>query len=431
MTENTREIVLDMLLDMERGSEYSNKLIKAVLDKYDYLEPREKAFIKRLTEGTVERRIALDYVLDQVSSVPVRKMKPLIRCLMRMSAYQILYMDTVPDSAVCNEAVKLASKRKFQNLKGFVNGVLRNLSRQKDSIKWPVKEADPVKWMSITYSMPVWLAEEWIRQYGMECTEKMFTWLDQIQPVSIRFTSGLDKDTRLLYIAQLEHFGVVVEGSALHPSVYRLRKAEGIQNLPGYKEGAFTVQDVSSVLAVEAALIRDTDFVMDICAAPGGKSLFAAEKAKAVLSRDVSENKLSLIEENADRLQADNLTVQLWDATCPDPDYFGKADVVLMDVPCSGLGVMGKKRDIKYHVSMESLEEITRLQKQIVTASWRYVKPGGTLLYSTCTVNRGENEEMCAWITEQFPFTIEESRQFFPGQDDCDGFFYARLRRNG
>ena len=429
MAENTREIVLDMLLSIERSEEYSHKLMKAVLDKYDYLDAQEKAFMKRLAEGTIERKIELDYVLEQFSSVPVKKMKPLIRCLMRMSAYQILYMDSVPDSAVCNEAVKLAAKRKFQNLKGFVNGVLRNLSRNKSSVKWPNQEKEPELWMSITYSMPLWLVQLWVGEYGKERTLRMLSGLSKVHPVTIRFRKILDKTARLEYIAQMEKMGVEVTSSPYLEYAYMLKKAEGIASLPGYEEGAFTVQDVSSMLAVEAAGIKASDYVVDICAAPGGKSLLAAETAGRVLSRDVSENKLALIEENAQRMQADNITVEQWDATLTDKTLIGQADVVLMDVPCSGLGVMGKKRDIKYHVTPESLQEITALQKKIVAASWQYVKPGGVLLYSTCTVRKEENEEMCDFICREYPFILEESRQLFPAEDDCDGFFYARLRR--
>ncbi len=431
MAENTREIVLDTLLTIERGEEYSHKLIKAVLDKYDYFEAREKAFIKRLTEGTIEKKLQLDYVTDQFSSVPVRRMKPLIRCLMRMSVYQILYMDSVPDSAVCNEAVKLAVKRKFQNLKGFVNGVLRNIARNREQIKWPDRDKEYEKWLQVTYSMPQWLLKLWMEEYGPERTESMLAGIEKIHPVSIRFHSDLDKTARLEYIAQMEQCGVQVSPSAYLDYAFLLEKVDGISSLPGYEEGAFTVQDVSSMLAVEAAGISPSDFVVDICAAPGGKSLLAAEKAAKVLSRDVSEEKLSLIEENAGRMRADNLTVMQWDATRTDESLLGKADVVLMDVPCSGLGVMGKKRDIKYHVTPEGLSEIVELQKAIVAASWQYVKPGGTLLYSTCTVRREENEMMCRWICDSFPFTMEESRQLYPGEDECDGFFYARLRRNG
>lgn len=429
MSENIREIVLDMLLSMERGEEYSHTLMKSVLDKYDYLDARKKAFMKRLAEGTIERRLTLDYALNQFSDVAVHKMKPLMRCLMRMSAYQILYMDGVPDSAACNEAVKLAGKRKFQNLKGFVNGVLRNLSRNKARIKWPDREKEPLKWMSVIYSMPEWLVRMWIAEYGTERTAGMLEGLAEIHPVSIRFRTALDKSERLGYIAQMEKLGIEVTQSPYLEYAYLLRKTEGIAALPGYEEGAFAVQDASSMMAVESAGITSGDFVMDICAAPGGKSLLAAQKAKRVLARDVSQAKLDLIEENAQRMKADNLTIQLWDATVTDEAYLEQADVVLMDVPCSGLGVMGKKRDIKYHVTPEGLKELITLQKQIISASWRYVKPGGILLYSTCTVRKEENEEMCQWIMREFPFTLECSRQFFPGEDRCDGFFYAKLRR--
>lgn len=429
MADNTREIVLDMLLELERGEEYSHKLISAVLDKYNYLGVQEKAFMKRLAEGTIERRLTLDYVLDQFSGVPVRKMKPLIRVLMRMSVYQLLYMDSIPDSAVCNEAVKLANKRKFQNLKGFVNGVLRSIARGREQIKWPDRKKELLLWMSVTYSMPQWIIEMWLREYGEEKTLLMLEELEKVHPVTIRFRQNLNEEEQQRYIDRMIQTGAVVQKLPVPEYAYRLSKTDSIAALPGYEEGAFAVQDVSSMLAVEAAQIRTGDFVVDICAAPGGKSLLAAEKAAGVLSRDVSEAKLELMEENAKRLTADNVEVQLWDATVTDEQLIEKADVVLMDVPCSGLGVMGKKRDIKYRLLPESLTGLNALQKQIVAASWQYVKPGGVLLYSTCTVRKEENEEMCDWICSEYPFVQEECRQLFPGEDDCDGFFYARLRR--
>jgi 16S rRNA (cytosine967-C5)-methyltransferase len=183
-------------------------------------------------------------------------------------------------------------------------------------------------------------------------------------------------------------------------------------------------------MSVEAANIKETDVCMDICAAPGGKTLLAAEKAAKVLSRDVSEYKTNYILENCARMGLeDKVEVQVWDATVQDEDKMQWADVVIMDVPCSGLGVMGKKRDIKYHITPESLESLVLLQKQIVENSWQYVKAGGTLLYSTCTVHRAENQEMSRWICEKFPFELEEEKQFLPGISEADGFYYARLRR--
>ena len=214
--------------------------------------------------------------------------------------------------------------------------------------------------------------------------------------------------------------------------MYLAQNLENVSELPGFAEGKFTVQDASSALAVEAADIHSGNTVMDLCAAPGGKTILAAEFAGEtghILSRDVSEYKTDLIRENLERMGRKNVEVQVYDATVHDPEREAYADVVLMDVPCSGLGVMGKKRDIKYHATPESLKSIVALQKQIVEAGWQYVKPGGILLYSTCTIHRGENQEMAAWITEHFPFVLEEERQLLPGTEETDGFYFARLRR--
>lgn len=404
MADNIREIVLDTLLALEKGGEYSHRLIRAVLDKYDYLEGRDKAFIKRLAEGTLERQTELDYYLEHVSTVPVRKMKPLIRCLLRMSAYQILHMDAVPDSAVCNEAVKLAGKKGFRNLKGFVNGVLRNLSRQKGGISLPDGEREPVSFLSVKYSMPPWLVELWLSQYGREVTETLLDGLMQVHPVSLRFSTVLSEREREYRVGQLRQTGARITENPYLSWLCSVEHTDNIRMLPGFAEGDITVQDVSSALAVEAAGIRSTDFVMDICAAPGGKGILAAEKAQRVLARDVSYEKTSVIEENIARMKAKNIQVQVFDATVFDGEYQEKADVVLMDVPCSGLGVMGKKRDIKYRVAPEGLQSLMQLQRQIVDGSWRYVRPGGTLIYSTCTVNSGENEAMVKYISRELPF---------------------------
>ncbi len=462
MAENIREIVLDTLLSLERGEEFSHKLLKAVLDKYDYLDSRDKSFIKRVTEGSVERQLELDYYLNHVSSVPVKKMKPLIRCLLRMSTYQILYMDAVPDSAVCNEACKLAGKRKFQNLKGFVNGVLRNISKKKETLPMPDEKENPTEFLSIKYSMPEWLVNMWLDEYGSEGTKKLLEGLLQIHPVSLRFSTKLSDKERKEYITLIQEQGVSIRPSEYLPYVYLASNVEGISTLPGFAEGAFTVQDISSALAVEAAGIDRNDFVMDICAAPGGKTILAAEKAKKVLSRDVSESKVSLIEENLERMQASNVTTQIFDATIRDENCERQADVLIMDVPCSGLGVIGKKRDIKYHVSPEGIKSMIELQRTILQNSWQYVKPGGILLYSTCTIHRGENEEMVHWITENLPFEPEPLDgclsdkllaarkqiranmvqplhlsdteqaaciQLLPGMMETDGFFFAKFRR--
>lgn len=444
---NDRELVLDMLLSVERREAYSHRLIKDVLTKYDYLSGQEKAFIKRLFEGTIERQIELDYHLDKISSTPTGKMKPLIRCLLRMSAYQILYMDSVPDAAAINEAVKLAGKRKFYNLKGFVNGVLRQLAARKDTLGMPSEEQEPVRFLSVAYSVPEWMAEHFLEQYDYETTKKILGGLLAVRPVTIRFC-GRAKDREDL-LQKFSERGVRVKRHPYAEDAFYLENCDNIATLPGFEGGLFTVQDASSMLAVSAAGIREVDRVLDVCAAPGGKTALAAEYAGDngfVEARDVSAYKVSLIEETIERLKCKNVSTRVWDATVPDEKSLESADVVLADVPCTGLGVIGKKRDIKYRQTKENLTAITELQKDILRQAVRYLKPGGTLLYSTCTINRAENEDMVSWMQKELsltPVTVEPAlrgfpktetakegyMQLLPGIHDTDGFFFAKLKR--
>lgn len=447
--ENTREIILDCLIELEKGDALSNVLMRRVLEKYDYLETQEKAFIKRVTEGTVERRIELDYVIDQFSGVPVLKMKPLIRQLMRMSVYQLFYMDAVPDSAVCNEAVRLAQKRHFQSLKGFVNGVLRNIARNKENILYPDPEKEWRRAVAVRYSMPEFVTALWEREYGRAQTETMCAALLRTRPVSLRMSEQLTKEEREKLARSWQKKGISCERDPYLSYAWRCNNVEGLHRLPGFSEGLVTVQDVSSMLATECAGIKAGDFVLDVCAAPGGKSLHAACKLRGsgqVEARDVSPEKAALIRENVKRMKAENINVTVWDARVFDEAMDEKADVLYLDLPCSGLGVLGKKRDIKYHVSKESLKELVSLQKKIIETCWRYVKPGGVILYSTCTINPAENEMQVRRMCETFPLTAESLNpylpemlrceeaesgmlQLVPGVHDCDGFFIARLRR--
>ena len=382
-----------------------------------------------------------------------------------MSVYQLLYKDAVPDRAVCNEACKLAVKRKFGNLRGFVNGVLRNLSRSREQLPMPDEKAEPVRCLSVKYSMPEWLIGFWLEEYGRKITATMLEEIMAVHPVSVRFLTRLSEKERELLKDQLAQAGVEIREGAYLPYLCRLEHVDNINALPGFAEGKWTVQDVSSALAVELAGIKKTDFVLDACAAPGGKSILAAEKAEKVLSRDVSAEKTERIRENAQRMQMDNIEIQEWDARCFDPEKEGKADVVLLDVPCSGLGVMGKKRDIKYHITREGMESLHALQREIVDVCSRYVKPGGTFLYSTCTVNPAENEAMVRYIAEELgfaPISVEEKLpealkaqkretaalrdeegkkdglnaeerraciQLLPGYMAADGFFIAKFQK--
>lgn len=445
---NVREIILDILLELSRDKEYSNILITAVLEKYDYLDSREKAFIKRVSEGCIERRIQIDYVLNLYSKTPVKKMKPLIRELLRMSTYQLLFMEHIPDAAVCNEAVKLAKKRRFQNLQGYVNGVLRNIARGKDGIVYPDRRTSCMEYLSVCYSMPLWLAEHFTKAYGEASCEKILRAYLEKRSIGIRLREAVSVREQEHLIAAWKQAGISARRHPYLSYAAEIEGAEGIRRMEGYEEGLFAVQDISSMLVVEAAGIRPGDTVIDVCAAPGGKALHAADKLAGtgqVIACDVTSYKTDRIEENKMRLGAQNLSVRVQDARIQDPSLVGRADVLLADVPCSGLGVIGRKQDIKYRVTQESLQEINHLQREIIANVVSYVKTGGIMMYSTCTMNPAENEEMAEWICREFamekvsmadslPGVLQQdikegTLQLLPGVHETDGFFMAKFRK--
>lgn len=413
MAVNEREIVLDSLIEILDKNQFSHVVEKAVLDKYDYLDSKQKAFIKRMCEGTIEKLILIDDVINSYSKVKVNKQKPVIRGILRLSVYQILFMDKVPDSAVCNEAVKLAGKRGFKSLGGFVNGVLRNISRDKDKID---TDSD---------NMPEWIKNHLIDSYGEERARTIIEDINKEHPVTIRIrdNSSVTEDDGL----------TAAEG---YDDVYLLTKGISPADIRGYDEGRFTVQDVASIEAVKKAEIKKGDLVLDVCAAPGGKSILAYDLGAKVISRDISDYKVSLIDENIRRCKVNTSTrndsyiaTQVHDATIKDESLTDKVDVLIADLPCSGLGVMGRKSDIKYKTRKEDLETLPVLQKQIIDVIIGYVKKGGVLMYSTCTMNPAENEEQVKYIIDKYPFKVEYEKQFLPGIDKTDGFYIARLRR--
>ncbi len=430
---NTRELVLEGLLSFDKELDFSSKIIKEILDKNDDLRGAEKAFIKRLFEGVIERRIELDYRIDSVSKTPVSKMKPLIRNLIRMGAYQLIYMDSVPDSAAINESVKLAKKRGLAGLSGFVNANLRTVSKNKTEDIFESLKDDRIKYLSIRYSVPEWICEKWSAEYGGGQAEELLDALLKTRPVSLRFNTKLPDEEIKAAVSELENEGVRLSKDDRLRYVFSAEGIKGLKHLKGYDEGLFTVQDISSCLAIEAAGIKAGDCVIDVCAAPGGKSILASEKAGEngeILSFDLSEDKIPLIKENARRMKAGNIKAAARDGSVKEETLIGKADVLILDVPCSGLGVIGKKRDIKYNASPDKINELVKIQESIVDASWEYVKKGGKLIYSTCTINPDENTKQAERIAEKYPFKMTgKPVQLLPHKDGCDGFFYAVFER--
>lgn len=465
---NPRELVLDILYEILEKGGYSHVVLNQALSKYQYLEKQDRAFITRVTEGTLEYLIQIDHVLNQFSTTKVNKMKPLIRTLLRMSVYQILHMDRIPDSAVCNEAVKLAEKRRFQGLKSFVNGVLRSIAREKGKLQFPE--------MSVRYSMPAWLLEHWKQSYDEETITKMLEYFLSDRPVTVRCnlnqaeqaltkaaqasgsqnqtdSPASDKDRRQVVmgdiIASLEKQGVTVTRSEYAEDILYLEYLDYLEALEAFQKGWIQVQDLSSSLVGLAAAPKQGDVVLDVCGAPGGKSLHIADLLKGtghVQVRDISDRKVLMIEENIERSGFTNISASVWDALELDEEFIEKADVVIADLPCSGLGIIGRKPDIKQKMTPEDLESLARLQRQMLSVVHQYVKPGGILVYSTCTIDRLENEDNVAWFLEHYPFkpvdmegrlgdklrseTMKQGYiQILPGIYPCDGFFISVLQR--
>lgn len=428
---NIREIALLSIIEIMEKGKMSHIVLTQALKKYQYLEKQERAFLGRLVEGTIERTITLDYILNQFSSVSTDKMKPIIRNILRLSLYQILYMDSVPESAACNEAVKLAEKKGFRNLKGFVNGVLRTIARRKDDIKYPDKEKESTWYLSVFYSTPEWIVRQFIDQYGIEKTQKMLAASYEGEGfTTVRCNIG--KMTRAEIKQMLEEEGAVVKECEYPDYALMISGYDYLEELKTFKEGFISVQDINSMIVAEKCGVKEGDIVLDVCAAPGGKSLHIAEKLNHtgyVQARDLTKNKVSLIQENIDRSGLENIEAIVQDALIFTEKDEDMANIVIADLPCSGLGVIGKKNDLKYKMTREAQEELKQLQKSILSVVWRYVKKDGILLYSTCTINKEENEGNIEWFLKQYPFELEESRTFLQGIDEGDGFYFARLRK--
>lgn len=442
-----REIILGVLLEILEEEKYSHIVLRDVLEKYQYLEKRDRAFISRVTEGTLENLIQLDYIIERFSKVKIENMKPVIRTILRMSVFQLKYMDSVPDSAACNEGVKLAQRKGFYRLSGFINGVLRSVTRNLDKVEYPDVKQQPIPYLSITYSMPEWILKDWLELYGFETVELICQETHRKKMTPIR--CNLNRASKQEIMDSLKEQGILVEPVSYLDYALEIGDYNYMKAINAFKKGWFQVQDISSMLVSEIASPKWGDYCIDVCAAPGGKSLHLADKLKGsghVEARDVSDYKVRMMHENIERIGLINMTAVSADATVFYPASVEKADILIADVPCSGLGVIGKKQDIKYKMTPAKRTEIVKLQRKILDTVYSYVKKGGTLIYSTCTIGAEENQLNVKWFLENYPFRLEsidpyiceelQSKttqagylQLIPGIHKTDGFFIARFKR--
>ena len=400
-----RELLLELLEKVFYEGEFIHLALRKLFSEYPDLGNREKAFLTRSSYGILERYLQLDYVISLYSSVKLKKLKPVVLLSLRIALYQFLFMDKIPDHAIVDEAVKSIKKRKLQGLVPFVNAVLRKIVGEKEEIK--KKLASLPKEDSISLCLPQDILEVFLQDYGRDRTIA-------IAEAFLRSDGGF-------YIRNEEGEGEQVSGNILEEERFR--------------SGAVTIQDFSSQAVGKSLSLKEGDLVLDSCSAPGGKACHIASLLKGsgkVYARDAQKDKLRYIVENQRRLGLENMEIEHWDARVRDERFLkdgeGLLDVVLCDAPCSGLGVIGRKPDIRLHFSKESLDELQNLQREILTTVQAYVKKGGQLLYSTCSLSFKENEENRDFILRNFPFTLIKEEKFMPGEPS-DGFYLALFQR--
>ena len=419
-----RKTAFDVLIDVEKNGAYSNLSLNNYIEKN---RPDSPAFVRELVYGVLKNKMLLDWFLEQLVPSGLRKVKLQDLTLLRMGVYQISYMESVPEYAAVSETVDMA-KKLARGRERFINGVLRAYTRSMDSLEMPERGADGADYLSVTYSAEKWIVELWIDAYGEEKAEELLRASNETPELSIRV--NLMKTDRDSLKKELEALGFVTEESNVS---YRglLVRGSGLLESKAYKDGLFSVQDEASILASDTLGARPGDTVADVCAAPGGKTFATAELMAGegvIYAMDKYEHKLKLMKAQAERAGIDNIRLLCHDSRQPLDEFKGRMDKVLADVPCSGLGVMRRKPEIKYKGRQE-LDELIDRQQQILRAAADYVADGGTLVYSTCTVNPWENEKQIEkFLRGNRNFKVLEQKQLLPG-GGTDGFFICRMRK--
>lgn len=422
---------------------YSAIAINAAVHEHT-LSAVDASFLSALVYGVLERKITLEYIIRQYSSIRIKKIEQNTLIVLYLGVYQLIYMDKVPDSAAVNECVKLCKNLKLYKSAGFVNAVLRNMVRNDKQYTLP-NSKDTVKSLSVRYSCPEELVAEWIEQFGCQVTETILNGMMGRAPISVRVNT-LRTDKHAL-ADRLTSRGIVVEEIPFLPSSLHLYRTGSLEAIPEFQDGLFYVQDAASQLCAEVLGAEPGETVCDVCAAPGGKSFYSAIRMQnlgAVYSYDVHQHKLGLINEGSARLGLSIVRAEQRDAAYGIP-VLPACNRVLCDVPCSGLGILRRKPEIRYKKDI-NIDFLPKLQYSILCASADQLPTDGILVYSTCTLRRSENHDVVSrFLCEHPDFVpepialpdgvsrrIEEEAHCFtllPGVYNTDGFFISKLRR--
>jgi 16S rRNA (cytosine967-C5)-methyltransferase len=435
MSITARQTAFSILLKIEKDKAYSNIALDSAVRELS-LDSTDCAFISRLVYGVTERKLTLDFVISQFLNQPIKKLKAEVLVILRIGTYQILYMDKIPDSAAVNESVTLAKNNKSSYASGVVNAVLRKVSLERENV---FKSLSGDERLSVLYSAPIDLVRFLKHHYNEENAEEILKSALNKKEITIRVNTL--KTTQNELIEALKAQNISTEITNLKDALIINTKG-AVYELDAYKKGLFYVEDVSSQLCVKELDLKDNFKFVDICSAPGGKSFTAAQymnNSGKIYSCDIHEHRVELIKSGAERLGIKNIIPTVNDATIFNEEFVN-ADCVLCDVPCSGLGIIGKKPEIKYK-SLDEIKELIPIQKKILCTASKYVKKGGTLIYSTCSINPNENRKICDWFlkeNEDF-YSVKVSPEtercidegdyltLLPHINNCDGFFIAKF----
>lgn len=437
---NSRYLMVEILDKVFYEGAYSNIELSKRLGK-ENIDIKDRALVTEVVYGTIRYRDKIDFILKKFVK-DLKRVDPSVLNILRSAVYQIMFLDKVPDYAVVNEAVEMTKKKSFASVK-FVNGVLRNLLRNNTTDFF--EGLNKKKSLAINYSFPNWMTDLFINQYGTERAEKIMKGLNTTPNVTVR-VNELKGDYESTFDMLVEE-GYDCEEGAVCPEAIIIKKGSSIENNRLFNEGYILVQDESAMLTAPCMDLEEGMTVIDLCAAPGGKTTHISEimnNTGRVISCDIYEHKLKLIDDNCSRLGITNVDLKLQDACMLNSDFVSLADRVITDVPCSGLGIIRKKPEIKWTKSKKDLNELISIQREIMTNAWTYLKPGGIMLYSTCSINKEENEENVDWFldrnndsvieeinigrSENILYNSNKSVTILPSKD-MDGFFFAKIRK--
>lgn len=423
-----RKTAYTVLLNIERKQAYSNLELNKQIGAAEVDNP---GFVRELVYGVLKNRCYLDHILNQLIPKGLKGVKKQALTLLRMGLYQMIFMDSVPSYAAASETVKLA-KKMAPGIERFMNGVLRGYEKKKDQIRFPKREDNPEEYLALRYSYEKWITRLWISQYGEEEAERILAAGNQTPKTSVRV--NFLKTGRKELAAHLNELGFETEEAALSERILFV-KGSGLLDTQAYRKGYFSIQDQASAFAAEVLDPNFGETVLDICAAPGGKTLAISEIMEnkgRVRAFDIYKHKLELLESEAERLGISVISAEENDGCVLRKDLIETADRVLVDGPCSGLGVIRRKPEIKYKVLTDEGRELASKQLLILKTSAAYVKQGGVLLYSTCTVNKIENGGVVRnFLKEKPEFEVVFEKQLLPGEEETDGFYICKMIRNG